>query len=296
MPVLINDIDNLVQPSLHRDNDEFLPEETSVIDEDASVHGSSVMDEREDVNSPVFDHILDGYAYMSSDSDINIMDQAPEDFTSLLAMSSATSENPNNFINEQIIVDSDSPNVEPVVSESEAEEILLEARTNVDQTDANVNVQVVTPPPPEIDSLPHTSPSTNNDVVNAQTAAVPSQVFPSSVFSFTPPTPVPLPRVPSIPSRLKSVDFSSTLRAILPPPPTLQAESPTSSSSAAAVVTPRDVQGRTFSSKGGDVSVDIEPESDYELQDIIESIKSNRNKKQHLGAVAARWAHNPKVA
>ncbi|CEP17241.1 hypothetical protein [Parasitella parasitica] len=87
MPTLINENANLVQPGIHHKNNEFVPEEVSVIDEDAFVHGSSVMDEREDVNSPVFDHILDGYAYISSDSDIEIMVQAPGNFDTYTAPS-----------------------------------------------------------------------------------------------------------------------------------------------------------------------------------------------------------------
>ncbi|CEP09017.1 hypothetical protein [Parasitella parasitica] len=192
---------------------------------------------------------------MYTSGDIEIMDQAPGNFDTYTApslplshspapitlsppaISSATLEDPNNFTNEKISVDSEDL-IDERVSNPETDEISLEEDANVNQTDVNGNVQAVAPPPPpEIDSSPEILPSTtgNSDVADAQTAG-PSRFFPSSNFSFTPPTPVRLPPIPSVSPKSKSIHFSSKkLRAVLPPPPTAQAEPPTSSSSSSAV-------------------------------------------------------------
>ncbi|KAG1106818.1 hypothetical protein G6F42_016601 [Rhizopus arrhizus] len=233
-------------------------------DEDFSLHGSSVMDETEE-NERSLQQILDGYDFMSSaDSDIEIMDQQPtpsSSFSSVqssyLSPQSTVSEiSGDAAINETVSVDSSDRALDertpdpPVTSPTNPTSPVIQASQAPDSTTI-------------VDFYPIAD--TNNQAPIMSSASHPGP--PQSDFVFKPPS---LPKILThndTTQPAKIVKLSSQL-------PTTTTTTNSSSSS--------DVQGRTFISKGGDVRVDTYSDSDLDLQDIIQRLNTNKNKKRRF--------------
>ena len=256
----------------------------SISEEDSSVHGSSIMDETEN-NDRAFEHVLDGYDFMSSaDSDIEIPDQPVEPSSS---SSTVSSNSPSSYLssphadhetlNEQISVDSGS-DIDERVTEPEINEQMLNAELEESNTSENINPQNINSPsendhlntetvnpPPENTNL---SPNSTTSETNIATTT--SNQVPSSNFSFTPP-----------PNQTKTSQANSTkIEKFIDLSFKLPSSNSTPESSTTAMTKSNDVQGRTSVSKGGDVSISVDTSNDPDLQDIIEMLNSNRNKKR----------------
>ncbi|CEP06777.1 hypothetical protein, partial, partial [Parasitella parasitica] len=273
----------------HANIGNFIPDPI-ILDEDLSVHGSSVMDETEDTAEPVFRHVLDGYDYISSsssDSDTEILEDNPPlvanetDSASLMSRlppsslleTSHQATLDETILDEQIMTDQvPLDDIDERVSHPEINETMptVEALPSINDTD-NAN-------PPSADTLSSTNnrpnatsaqqpPSPTIDRNITPTQPLPTSRVPSTDFSFfTPPN---FPQFPTtIPNHINTPPQSLRIFAARP-----KAPSSASSSSATNFTPPpttntvassscksnhTNVQGRTYVSKGGDVSTDRE--------------------------------------
>jgi hypothetical protein len=263
-----------------------IPTPNLISEEDLSVHGSSIMDETEN-NDRVFEQLLDGYDFVSSaDSDIEILDQPFESLSSSPTISSVSSPSsysslvhPNHeILNEQIRVNPGS-DIDERLSEPEINEQMLNSEIEESSTSENTNSENIGPssenahPNTEIanSSLDNSTKlllNPNTQETNVTTTI--SNKIPSSEFSFTPPTNQTKLSQTSSTKTKKFIDLASQL-----PPSNLTPESSTT-----AMTKSSDVQGRTSVSKGGDVNTSVDTSSDPDLQDIIDILNYNKNKKR----------------
>ncbi|KAK4517547.1 uncharacterized protein ATC70_000887 [Mucor velutinosus] len=266
------------KPPTHSQYHHILTQQIS--DEDSSLHGSSVMDETED-NERGLGQIMDGYDFLSStDSDIEDTDQpptlspphtmspppSPSTESSYLSSQSTVSNISSGdaaIINETVSVDTDLE-LDERVSEPENTEMVpgLRNEPHVVSPASPPSVIQATPEPDSTTTVNFFPPAATNQTPIALTSR-PGP--PKSTFVFK------TPAIPKIHTQnettqpAKIVDLSSHMP-----------NTATGSSSSS------DVQGRTFVSKGGDVRVEGYSDSDLDLQDIIDRLNTNKNKKRRF--------------
>jgi hypothetical protein len=279
-------------------------------DEDISLHGSSVMDETED-NEGRLAQIMDGYEFLSSaDSDVEIPDQpsvvaieptpppsSPPPVMSPPVMSpSSSSSTDSSYLSSQSTVSNASDDAAINENISVDTDIELDERLSEPEITETMpsppNQPGDSPPPPQptvIQAAP--APIASPTTVNFSPPVVPNQAstvstpapadsnqaskvptsqisVPKTVFSFKPPV------VPTVPTHNKTTQPAKIVNLSSQIPPTTTVTAGSSSSN--------DVQGRTFVSKGGDVRVDGYSDSDLDLQDIIQRLNTNKNKKRRF--------------
>ncbi|KAG1114485.1 hypothetical protein G6F42_014171 [Rhizopus arrhizus] len=285
-------------PSLQH---ESTPIQQVLSDEDLSLHGSSIMDETEE-NEHGLNQIMDGYDFLSSaDSDIEIMDQASSSnktailspniepsarvvmqqpptmsvsssssSSSYLSSQSAVSNTTSDaIINETASVDPDYLELDERVSGPEMSETTSITTTTRPMSGSPIKQPVTA----QVNQEPNTSTTTANSSSSTepnQASTVPTSSCPSTTssdFVFKPPA------IPKISTHnqttqpTKVVNLSSSM-------PTNTGDGSSSSNDV--------VQGRTIVSKGGDVRVEGYSDSDLDLQDIIDRLNTNKNKKRRF--------------
>ncbi|KAK4511024.1 uncharacterized protein ATC70_012229 [Mucor velutinosus] len=249
-----------------------------ISDEDSSLHGSSVMDEIED-NEHGLDQITDGYDFSSlADSDIEIPDQPSAPSPPPVMVPSSSFSTTSSYMSSQSTVSNTSDDA--AINETVSVDTDLELDERVSEPE---NTDMV----PDLRNEPHVVPPASPPSVSQATPEPDS----TTIVNFFPPTdtnqtPIVLtsrpgppkstfvfktPAIPKIHTQnettqpAKSVDLSSHMP-----------NTATGSSSSS------DVQGRTFVSKGGDVRVEGYSDSDLDLQDIIDRLNTNKNKKRRF--------------